>query len=121
MLQTDNAAIAEVQATHYESLGRDATERSKDYAYWDVFCNTQNHIRTFVPSQDQPIEWLTLEHCLKKAKKGKATGEDGIPYNWWQIALTDIGEEREANQPLNPFARVLLMYVNTCKKLRKLP
>lgn len=124
VLQTSEEAIANVLRMHYTKLGQDLGGNSKNLQHWTDLWSVEPRGKPDENFFKKPISWLEVKERIKKSAYGRATGVDGIPYEWWKLAPWEKRMRRdneERTEPPNPMAKALLMYVNRCYVEGQLP
>lgn len=102
LLRVDPAEVAEVQARHYEELGKDPSGKSQDFEYWE---NKVHAAGLFDNSELlKELEWREVVTELRKSKNRSATGPDGIPAEWLKMALAN---EEECESPKTELGKAL--------------
>lgn len=110
VLLTQVGDFGEAWRMHYERLARDETGNSRGAAKWE---NPRTRSgRGYVSELDEDIMWPELRGALKKLKRHKAPGLDGIPADFLKLSIGD--------EPC-PMATALLCLTNLGWSSGKIP
>jgi exonuclease III len=98
--------ILDSWSEYYEKLASDETTHSQNEAYWR---NTTAECAPPIDGLNSDITWKEVQATLSKLKKGKAAGEDGLPPEWFKLALEETSTDSTVPQrPETPFGRALM-------------
>ena len=103
-LLTDLQSISQAWETHYRNLASDSTGHSRDPEWWRGWHQLPE--RRHLTELDGPINRAELVSSLKRMKRHKAPGEDGIPVEFLGFGVGSLTED------MSPMEKVLLKLVN---------
>jgi exonuclease III len=118
-LQVSDKGIADVLRQHYEQLGKDQSGKSSDKEFWKGLWSNEPQQ---VPNHElfgKPITWNEVHKRLGKTAYGRATGIDGIPYEFLRVARTGHNDKNPV--PPNSMAKAVLLYTQLCFGKGRLP
>ena len=98
---TDPVRTAAIWAEHFGSLARDHTGHSRDPAHWSTELVDQSET---LDGDSRPLQWHECAAVIKGMARGKASGLDGWPAEWYKACL--VGRDADVT-PVSPMARAL--------------
>lgn len=110
-LLTDPNGINEAWGLHYGALAEDKTGNSRNPRKWERW--RAHPQRRHLVDLDSDIDSEEMMEALKRLKRHKAPGSDGIPADFFKLAIGKTGSSR--------LFRVLLKIINLMWRGRTIP
>ena len=92
---------AKVWADHFGKLAKDSTGNSRSKSKWKELIP---EVPAVIEECNDPLTWVEVTQSLRKMRRGKAAGKDGIPAELLKLV------ERE-EEPTSPLAKVIYTLV----------
>ncbi|ELQ76088.1 RNA-directed DNA polymerase, Non LTR Retrotransposon, partial [Trachipleistophora hominis] len=103
--------IGEAWRSHFEKLSKDDDGFSKDREYWKTVIEPAAQT---LKGCDDPITWEEVLRALEHSSKGKATGTDGIPIEFYKVLQRDKNRE-------SPFGNFVFQLITEIYAQAKVP
>lgn len=111
-LVSDAEHVKQLWAQHFGRLAADSLANSKDTEHW------KRALRWFPQSGqldsclNDTIQWHEVSSVLCSMRRGKATGDDAIPSEFWKCAVEVNDDGEVPKEPTTPLGRCLLLLLN---------
>jgi hypothetical protein len=119
LLLTTLPDIVQRWASHYEELGTDVTGHSQDEDYWTFLDPAPRSAP--LPSLDDQFYNTTIWDALKRMKRHKAPGKDGIPTDFIQACLNEDIHFADGTSVPSPMTDALTTLTNWAYKHGAIP
>ena len=99
---TDPTRTASIWANYFGGLAKDHSGHSKDPEYWSTRLVDRTET---LDENSRPLQWSECAEVIKALARGKASGLDGMPAEWFKVCL--VGGQGADLTPVSPMAKAL--------------